>query len=264
MGVCLFLSLFASVPLRFSLQPSCHLAVFPPLSSFSLVSLLPLSRRSPLPRSATPPLPADPLSSPLGATLPSSQHILAPPVAKRFLSSSPGGPGVRPSGSLLASSRTCSPSCWPSRQPRAQQCRPSRCVLRRTRCRCGLPLPPFCNHLAAAHFPRHSRSQVVGLGLWKVPRETTADAVVDAIKAGYRHFDCACDYGNEAEARLRPVALCSSSSRTQPAGGWHAGGSRATPRDRRGAGHEGAAVGAFSPHALPPPLAPLRECLQSE
>mmetsp|Transcript_44916 Transcript_44916/g.145913 ORF Transcript_44916/g.145913 Transcript_44916/m.145913 type:complete len:118 (-) Transcript_44916:1131-1484(-) len=48
---------------------------------------------------------------------------------------------------------------------------------------------------------RSSRDQmpVVGLGLWKVPRETTADAVVDAIKAGYRHFDCACDYGNEAE-----------------------------------------------------------------
>ena len=39
LGVCLFLSLFASVPLRFSLQPSCHLAVFP-LSSFSLLSLL--------------------------------------------------------------------------------------------------------------------------------------------------------------------------------------------------------------------------------
>ncbi|EOD16365.1 hypothetical protein EMIHUDRAFT_464332 [Emiliania huxleyi CCMP1516] len=48
---------------------------------------------------------------------------------------------------------------------------------------------------------RSSKDQmpVVGLGLWKVPRETTADAVVDAIKAGYRHFDCACDYGNEAE-----------------------------------------------------------------
>ena len=120
---------------------------------------------------------------------------------------------------VVVSSRTCSPSCWPSRQPRAQQCRPSRCVLRRTRCRCGLPLPPFCNHLAAAHFPRHSRSQVVGLGLWKVPRETTADAVVDAIKAGYRHFDCACDYGNEAEARLRPVALCSSSSGAAPSTG---------------------------------------------
>merc|ERR1712153_254508 len=55
LGVCLFLSLFA-VPRRFSLQPSCHLAVFP-LSSFSLLSLLPLSLRSPLPRSATTPLP---------------------------------------------------------------------------------------------------------------------------------------------------------------------------------------------------------------
>ena len=40
LGVCLFLSLFA-VPRRFSLQPSCHPAVVP-LSSFSLLSLLPL------------------------------------------------------------------------------------------------------------------------------------------------------------------------------------------------------------------------------
>ena len=50
LGACLFLSLFA-VCRRFSLQPSCHPAVFL-LSSFSLLSLLPLSRRSPLPRSA--------------------------------------------------------------------------------------------------------------------------------------------------------------------------------------------------------------------
>ena len=55
MGVRLFLSLFA-VPRQFSLQPSCHLAVVP-LSSFSPLSLLPL------PRSATPPPPADPLFS---------------------------------------------------------------------------------------------------------------------------------------------------------------------------------------------------------
>jgi len=34
-----------------------------PLSSFSLLSLHPLSRRSPLPRSAAPPLSADPLLS---------------------------------------------------------------------------------------------------------------------------------------------------------------------------------------------------------
>merc|ERR1712086_923161 len=63
---------------RFSLQPSCHLAVVP-LSSFSLLSRHPLSRRSPLPRSATAPSPADPLLSqllpPFGATLPSSRHI---------------------------------------------------------------------------------------------------------------------------------------------------------------------------------------------
>ena len=82
-SVCLFLSLFA-VSRRFSLQPSCHLAVFP-LSSFSLLSLLPLSLRSPLPRPATTPLPADPLPSPLGAALPSSRHILAPRVYRALL-----------------------------------------------------------------------------------------------------------------------------------------------------------------------------------
>merc|ERR1712086_1144873 len=78
MGVRLFLSLFA-VSRRFSLQPSCHPAVVP-LSSFSLLSLLPLSRRSPLPRPATAPPPAAPLLSLLGAALPSSRHILAPRV----------------------------------------------------------------------------------------------------------------------------------------------------------------------------------------
>ncbi len=40
----------------------------------------------------------------------------------------------------------------------------------------------------------------VGLGLWKIDRPAAADAVVRAIRAGYRHFDSACDYGNEAEA----------------------------------------------------------------
>lgn len=39
----------------------------------------------------------------------------------------------------------------------------------------------------------------VGLGLWKIDRPAAADAVVRAIRAGYRHFDSACDYGNEAE-----------------------------------------------------------------
>ena len=39
----------------------------------------------------------------------------------------------------------------------------------------------------------------VGLGLWKVPRPEAADVVVAAVRAGYRHLDSACDYGNEAE-----------------------------------------------------------------
>ena len=62
LGVRLFLSHFA-VSLRFLPRPSCHLSVVP-LSSFSLLSLLPLSRRSPLPRSAPPPPPAVPLFNP--------------------------------------------------------------------------------------------------------------------------------------------------------------------------------------------------------
>src|SRR3954469_4573424 len=40
---------------------------------------------------------------------------------------------------------------------------------------------------------------VVGLGLWKVDRPAAAGLVRQAIAAGYRHLDCACDYGNEAE-----------------------------------------------------------------
>lgn len=40
----------------------------------------------------------------------------------------------------------------------------------------------------------------VGLGLWKIERPAAAEAVVQAIRAGFRHFDSACDYGNEAES----------------------------------------------------------------
>jgi len=39
----------------------------------------------------------------------------------------------------------------------------------------------------------------IGLGLWKIPQEDTANAVVEAIRAGYRHLDSACDYGNEVQ-----------------------------------------------------------------
>ena len=40
----------------------------------------------------------------------------------------------------------------------------------------------------------------VGFGLWKVPAEICADTVYNAVKAGYRLFDGAWDYGNEREA----------------------------------------------------------------
>jgi diketogulonate reductase-like aldo/keto reductase len=53
----------------------------------------------------------------------------------------------------------------------------------------------------------------VGLGLWKTPREHTADAIVEAISCGYRHLDSAADYGNEKEAgtgisRALETGLC--------------------------------------------------------
>lgn len=40
---------------------------------------------------------------------------------------------------------------------------------------------------------------MVGLGLWKIDPDATANVVRQAIDCGYRHFDSACDYGNEAE-----------------------------------------------------------------
>ena len=43
------------------------------------------------------------------------------------------------------------------------------------------------------------RLPMVGLGMWKIAKPAVAGVVRQAISAGYRHFDCACDYGNEAE-----------------------------------------------------------------
>jgi len=38
---------------------------------------------------------------------------------------------------------------------------------------------------------------LIGLGLWKMPKDSCADSVVNAVQAGYRLFDSAADYGNE-------------------------------------------------------------------
>ena len=39
----------------------------------------------------------------------------------------------------------------------------------------------------------------VGLGTWKIEKQRVAEVVRNALQIGYRHLDCACDYGNEAE-----------------------------------------------------------------
>ncbi|KAK0246249.1 NADP-dependent oxidoreductase domain-containing protein [Armillaria nabsnona] len=46
----------------------------------------------------------------------------------------------------------------------------------------------------------NQKMPLVGLGLWKIPKPSCADTVYNAIKAGYRLFDGAGDYGNEKES----------------------------------------------------------------
>ncbi|KAF3336157.1 NADP-dependent D-sorbitol-6-phosphate dehydrogenase-like protein [Carex littledalei] len=40
---------------------------------------------------------------------------------------------------------------------------------------------------------------MVGLGVWRMEGKSIRDLLLSAIKIGYRHFDCAADYQNEAE-----------------------------------------------------------------
>jgi D-xylose reductase len=43
------------------------------------------------------------------------------------------------------------------------------------------------------------RLPAIGLGLWKVENAAAPGLVEEAARCGYRHFDCASDYGNEVE-----------------------------------------------------------------
>ncbi|KAA0049676.1 NADP-dependent D-sorbitol-6-phosphate dehydrogenase-like [Cucumis melo var. makuwa] len=40
---------------------------------------------------------------------------------------------------------------------------------------------------------------MMGLGVWRMEKEEIKDLIINAIKIGYRHFDCAADYKSEAE-----------------------------------------------------------------
>lgn len=55
------------------------------------------------------------------------------------------------------------------------------------------------NCAAALELPDGGRFPSVGLGAWKLPKAEAPRIVAEAIRVGYRHLDCACDYGNETE-----------------------------------------------------------------
>ncbi|KAL6556215.1 NADP-dependent D-sorbitol-6-phosphate dehydrogenase [Orobanche gracilis] len=40
---------------------------------------------------------------------------------------------------------------------------------------------------------------IIGLGVWRTEGNDLKNLIINAIKIGYRHFDCAADYKNEAE-----------------------------------------------------------------
>jgi D-xylose reductase len=54
------------------------------------------------------------------------------------------------------------------------------------------PLP------AALSLPDGGKFPAIGLGTWKLPIPDAPGLVKEALRLGYRHLDCACDYGNES------------------------------------------------------------------
>jgi D-xylose reductase len=53
------------------------------------------------------------------------------------------------------------------------------------------------DHHPAITLADGGRMPSLGLGTWKIPAALAPTVVHEAVRAGWRHFDCACDYGNE-------------------------------------------------------------------
>ena len=53
-------------------------------------------------------------------------------------------------------------------------------------------LPP-----QSLQLPDGGQFPAVGLGMWKLSNAVAPNLVHEALRVGYRHLDCACDYGNE-------------------------------------------------------------------
>ncbi len=52
---------------------------------------------------------------------------------------------------------------------------------------------------ASLKLPDGGLFPAVGLGFWKMPKPDAPALVQEAMRVGYRHLDCACDYGNEPQ-----------------------------------------------------------------
>lgn len=66
------------------------------------------------------------------------------------------------------------------------------------------PFPPPANGVSLGAIPSSYYEDLVPndplvFGFWKVDRDVCAEVCYQAIQAGYRRLDCACDYGNEAQ-----------------------------------------------------------------